>query len=144
MATILIAEDNATNMKLATLVLRRAGFEVIQADDGPSSVSLTLKCLPDLVLMDVQLPGLDGISAMRQLKADPLTSKIPVIATTAHAMQGDEQRFRAAGCDGYIAKPYSHRHLIDLIQASLGAPPAESGALENLPDAGVPWIGPGG
>lgn len=112
MAKILVVEDNATNRKLALLLLRKAGHTVLEAADADSGIACARAECPDLILMDIQLPDLDGLSATRLLKADPATQRCPVIALTAFAMRGDEERVRAAGCDGYIAKPIEYRHFL--------------------------------
>lgn len=105
MAKILIVEDNPSNMLLAAFLLEREGHEVLQATDADGALSLARSELPALILMDVQLPGMDGLEATAVLKADSLTSAIKVLAFTSFAMAGDAERIRAAGCDGYISKP---------------------------------------
>ena len=112
MATILIVEDNPTNMRLTTYVLESAGHTVLTASDAEAGLMLAREALPALILMDIQLPDMDGLEATAHLKADPATRAIPVIALTALAMKGDEERIRAAGCDGYIAKPMSYKDLL--------------------------------
>lgn len=119
MARIVIIEDNPANMKLAAFILSSAGHEALQAGDAESGMALIREHLPALVLMDVQLPGMDGIKATRQLKSDPATARIPVVALTAHAMKGDEESMRAAGCDGYLAKPVHHRELLGMVEKML-------------------------
>jgi len=119
MARIVVIEDNPANMKLATFLLHGAGHEVLQATDAESGLALIHAEMPALVLMDVQLPGMDGITATRQLKADPATAHIPVIALTSHAMKGDEETMRVAGCDGYLAKPFHHRELLGMVEKML-------------------------
>lgn len=119
MATVLIIEDNAANMTLATFLLQSAGHSVLSATDAESGVTLARGKQPDLVLMDIQLPGMDGLQATALLKADAATRDIPVIALTALAMKGDEQRIRAAGCDGYIAKPLAYKDFLATIAAHL-------------------------
>ncbi|OWW21666.1 response regulator [Noviherbaspirillum denitrificans] len=119
MARILIVEDNPANMKLAVFILERNGHQAIQALDAETGLLAARGQRPDLILMDVQLPGMDGLEATRLLKADPVTCAIPVLALTAMAMRGDEERVRAAGCDGYIAKPIDHKTLIAQVQRAL-------------------------
>jgi two-component system, cell cycle response regulator DivK len=121
MATILIVEDNPTNMKLSTFVLESADHTVISATDAEIGLALARARHPDLILMDIQLPGMDGLEATALLKADETTRRIPVIALTALAMKGDEERIRAAGCDGYIAKPLDYKELLLAVKTSLEA-----------------------
>jgi two-component system, cell cycle response regulator DivK len=119
MAKVLIVEDNPANMTLATFLVQSAGHAVISATDAEAGLTLARAEHPDLILMDIQLPGMDGLEATRQLKRDGSTSGIPVIALTALAMKGDEERIRAAGCDGYIAKPLAYRDLFAILSAQL-------------------------
>ncbi len=102
---ILIVEDNPMNMELATDLLEAAGYVVIQAGTAKECIELARAEFPDLILMDIGLPGMDGLEATGVLKQDPATKDIPVIALTAHVMKGDEERALAAGCAGYITKP---------------------------------------
>lgn len=120
MATILIVEDNPTNMTLAVHVLESAGHTVLTATNAEAGLALARGALPQLILMDIQLPGMDGLAATAQLKGDDATRAIPVIALTALAMKGDEERIRAAGCDGYIGKPMRYKDLLTTITAQLG------------------------
>jgi two-component system, cell cycle response regulator DivK len=108
MARILVVEDNPANLKLASFLLERAGHEVIAAADAAEGLAHTESLHFDLVLMDIQLPGMDGLEATRVLKSRETTRAVPVLALTALAMKGDRERILAAGCDGYIAKPFSH------------------------------------
>jgi two-component system cell cycle response regulator DivK len=119
MATVLVVEDNPANMTLATFLLKSAGYAVLSATDAEAGLALARGEQPDLVLMDIQLPGMDGLQACALLKADIATRDIPVIALTALAMKGDEERIRAAGCDGYIAKPLAYREFLATIAAVL-------------------------
>ena len=119
MPRILIIEDNVANMKLATFILESAGHTVIPATDAEAGLTIAREEHPDLILMDIQLPGMDGLQATGILKADPATRAIPVIALTALAMKGDEERIRAAGCDGYIAKPLSYKDFLAIVSARL-------------------------
>src|SRR5687768_567004 len=119
MATILVVEDNPTNMKLAITLLEASGHEVLTAADAEAGIELARAQRPALILMDIQLPGIDGLQATAQLKRDETTRAIPVIALTALAMKGDEERIRAAGCDGYIAKPMRYREFLATIEAQL-------------------------
>ncbi len=105
--TILIVEDNELNMKLFNDLLQAHGYNTLQAKDGRVVVDLTRKNRPDLILMDIQLPEISGLEITKMLKADDDLRSIPVVAITAFAMKGDEQKIRNGGCDGYIAKPIS-------------------------------------
>lgn len=102
---ILIVDDNAANLKLARLLLTAEGHEARTATDAEHALKVLETFKPQLILMDIQLPGMDGLTLTKKLKADPATRDIVVIALTAYAMKGDEEKARAAGCDGYIAKP---------------------------------------
>jgi two-component system cell cycle response regulator DivK len=119
MARVLIVEDNADNMLLTIMLLESAGHTVLSAVDAEAGLTLAREEHPDLILMDVQLPGMDGLEATALLKQDPATSGIPVLALTALAMHGDEERIRAAGCDGYIAKPMGIQQFIATIASQL-------------------------
>ena len=119
MPTVLIVEDNPTNMKLSTFVLESADYTVITATDAEIGLTLARESHPDLILMDIQLPGMDGLEATALLKRDDATRAIPVVALTALAMKGDEERILAAGCDGYIAKPLDYKELLATVKASL-------------------------
>jgi two-component system, cell cycle response regulator DivK len=121
MATILLVEDNAANMKLATFLLESAGHTVLSAADAEVGLTLAREGHPELILMDIQLPGMDGLQATMLLKADPATRDIPVIALTALAMKGDEERIRAAGCDGYIAKPLDYKGFLAIVAENVGS-----------------------
>ena len=119
MATILIIEDNRANMKLATLLVRNVGHTALCAIDAETGVTLARTEQPHLILMDIQLPGIDGLAATSLLKHDPVTSDIPIIALTAMAMRGDEQKTKDAGCDAYITKPLRYQELYEAIDALL-------------------------
>ena len=121
MPTILVIEDNAANMKLAKLLLRNAGHVPICAGDAETGIAMARSQCPHLILMDIQLPGMDGLAATALLKADPVTASIPIIALTALAMKSDEERSHVAGCDGYIAKPLRYGELYATIDALLGS-----------------------
>ena len=121
MATVLIVEDNAANMALATFLLRSAGHTVLTAIDAETGLTVARREQPQLILMDIQLPGMDGLTATVLLKGDDLTRGIPVVALTALAMKGDEERIRAAGCDGYIAKPLAYKDFLATISAKLAS-----------------------
>ena len=119
MAKVLIVEDNPANMKLATFLVQSAGHTVVSATNAEDGLTLALGDQPNLILMDIQLPGMDGLEATGLLKQDNATRDIPVIALTALAMKGDEERIRAAGCDGYIAKPMRYQEFLAIIGAQL-------------------------
>lgn len=115
MARILVIEDNPANMKLAVLLLQRDGHEVLQAVDAEEGIRLAREQSPKLILMDVQLPGMDGLAATRLLKSEAATSNIKIVALTALAMTGDREKMEAAGCDGYIAKPIHYQELLKVV-----------------------------
>ena len=119
MARILVVEDNPANMTLAVFLLELTGHTVMTATNAEAGVALARSEQPALILMDIQLPGMDGLQATALLKGDARTRAIPVIALTALAMKGDEERIRAAGCDGYIAKPMRYQEFLDTIAARL-------------------------
>jgi two-component system cell cycle response regulator DivK len=120
MATILVVEDNAANMTLARFLLESVGHTVLGATDAEAGLALARGQHPRLILMDIQLPGMDGLEATASLKRDEATRAIPVVALTALAMKGDEERIRAAGCDGYIAKPMQYAEFLATVAAVLG------------------------
>jgi two-component system cell cycle response regulator DivK len=115
MAQILVIEDNATNMKLVVLMLQKIGHEVLQARDAEEGIRLAREHMPKLILMDVQLPGMDGLTASRLLKADAITRGIKILALTALAMTGDRERVEAAGCDAYLSKPIRYQELSKIV-----------------------------
>lgn len=119
MAKVLVVEDNPANMELAALLLKKAGHSVLGATDAESGLALANAELPDLILMDIQLPGMDGLTATGLLKSAPSTRSIPVIALTALAMKGDEEKILAAGCDGYLAKPLHYQELWAMIKTQM-------------------------
>jgi two-component system cell cycle response regulator DivK len=116
---ILYVEDNFQNKRLVNKILSARGFEVLEADDGLTGVEMASKALPDLILMDISLPGIDGVEATQRIKAYQGTANIPIIALTANAMRGDRERFIAAGCDDYLPKPISTSDLLNLINTYL-------------------------
>lgn len=122
MAKILVVEDNPVNMTLAVFLLQSAGHVVLSAVDAEAGLRMARDDKPDLILMDIQLPNMDGLEATRILKKDEATRAIPVIALTALAMKGDEERIRAAGCDGYIAKPLAYKDFLAVVGARLLPP----------------------
>jgi len=119
MARILIIEDNPANMKLATLLLLNAGHAPLCAVDAETGLTIARDERPELILMDIQLPGMDGLAATALLKKEPATAAIPIIALTAMAMKDDREKTRAAGCDAYIAKPLRYQELYAAIDSLL-------------------------
>ncbi|HTG05832.1 MAG TPA: response regulator [Bradyrhizobium sp.] len=117
---ILVVEDTEDNRQILRDLLGMAGYDIIEAQDGAEGVAKAAEHKPDLVLMDIQMPVMDGFEATRRIKADPLLKAIPVIAVTSYALSGDEDKAREAGCDGYIAKPYSPRALLAKVRETLG------------------------
>ena len=121
MSKILLVEDNEINRDMLSRRLERKGFEVVIAIDGQAGIDMAASSSPDIILMDLSLPVIDGWEATRQIKANPATQSIPVIALTAHAMAGDEQKALDAGCDDYDTKPIDLKRLLGKIDNLLGA-----------------------
>ena len=119
MAKVLIVEDNSANMTFAVFLLQSVGHTVLSATNAEAGLTLARDEQPNLILMDIQLPGMDGLEATMLLKRDNATGAIPVIALTALAMKGDEERIRSAGCDAYIAKPMRYRNLLEVVESQL-------------------------
>src|SRR4051794_10081939 len=115
-AQILVVEDNEKNMKLFRDVLVAAGYRTLEATTGGEAVALAAEHSPDLVLMDIQLPDIDGVEALGRLRADDRTASLPVLALTAQAMEGDRERFLAAGFDGYLSKPVNVADLVAIVK----------------------------
>jgi two-component system cell cycle response regulator DivK len=132
-AKILVVEDNPANMKLTSLLLHSAGHSVLSAVDAETALRLARGEQPDLILMDIQLPGMDGLTATTILKQDPATALIPVIALSALAMKVDEERSQTAGCDAYIVKPLRYKGLYAVLER----------LLRESPEATVGATGPG-
>jgi two-component system cell cycle response regulator DivK len=120
---VLLVEDTPANMKLATMLLVKAGYRVLQADNAGDGMALARRHLPELILMDIQLPGMDGLAATRELKSAEATRHIRIVALTAFAMKGDEEKMIAAGCDGYIAKPIQYKNFLAEVERILASPP---------------------
>lgn len=116
---VLVVDDNQANLKLVAFVLLRRGFEVRTARNADETLQALAAGLPQLVLMDLQLPGVDGLALTRRLKADPATRSLVIVALTAFAMRGDEEKALAAGCDGYLTKPIDTRTFADRVAAFL-------------------------
>ncbi|HZG44061.1 MAG TPA: response regulator [Longimicrobium sp.] len=119
LSTVLLVEDNEDNRTIYTTILRHVGHEVIEASNGEDGIRLALERQPNVILMDVAMPGIDGWEATRRLKGDPQTARIPVIALTAHAMAEDRQRAADAGCEGYLAKPIEPRRVVEEVARML-------------------------
>ena len=117
--SILIVDDNAQNLKLVRVVLANEGFDVLTASNEEDALQLLLTVTPRLILMDIQLPGMDGLELTRRLKADPATEAIRIVALTAYAMKGDDEKAFAAGCDGYITKPIDVERLPEVVRSYL-------------------------
>jgi two-component system cell cycle response regulator DivK len=116
---ILVVEDTEDNRRILRDLLTRAGYELIEAADGESGVSMAAAHRPDLILMDIQLPVFDGYEATRRIRANPETKNIPIIAVTSYALSGDESKALAAGCNSYVAKPFSPRKILAMVQEFL-------------------------
>lgn len=130
---VLIVEDNPLNMKLFSAMIGAQGYDVVQAVDGPSGLETARAHHPDLIVMDIQLPGMTGLEVTKLLKADDATRGIKIVATTAFALRGDEDTIKASGCDAYMAKPIAITEFIELVDAMLTsaqrpAPPAQDEA----------------
>ena len=116
---ILVVEDQEDNRQIIRDLLSATDYEIIEAESGEQALEAVAKQRPDLILMDIQLPGIDGYEATRRIKADPALRSIPIIAVTSYALSGEEQKARAAGCDEYVPKPYSPRQLLAKIRQYL-------------------------
>lgn len=117
--TVLVIEDNALNMKLVRSLLGIGNYDILEAEDAEQGIPMAIEYKPDLILMDIQLPGMDGIDATKIIKADPAIKHIPVIALTSYAMDGDDKRAIQAGCDGYITKPIDTHGFLKILTAYL-------------------------
>ena len=118
-STVLVIEDNALNMKLVKSLLTIGDYHVFEAEDAETGIQLASERHPDLILMDIQLPGMDGLSATKAIKADNALKNIPIVALTSYAMQGDEEKALDAGCEGYITKPLDTRKFLETISQYL-------------------------
>ena len=123
---ILVVEDTEDNRQILRDLLGMAGYEMVEAHDGAQGVAMAAEHKPALILMDIQMPVLDGYEATRRIKADPALASIPIVAVTSYALSGDEAKARAAGCDGYVSKPIDTRSLPGVIARFLENPSAES------------------
>ncbi len=113
---VMVVEDNEKNRKLMRVVLKAKGYNVIEATTGEEALSLLKENIPDIILMDIQLPGIDGLTLVKQIKADALTKDIPIIVVTAYAMKGDEQKILETGCNAYVSKPINTQELPLIIE----------------------------
>ena len=116
---ILVVEDQEDNRQIIRDMLTFTDYEIVEAESGEEALAAVAKQRPDLILMDIQLPGIDGYEVTRRIKADPALRSIPIIAVTSYALSGEEQKARAAGCDEYVPKPYSPRQLLAKIRQYL-------------------------
>ena len=115
-AKVLVVEDNEMNMQLVEYLLEEGGFQILKATSGEDALQIANSDIPDLILMDIHLPGMDGLTVVREMKAAENTRRIPILALTAHAMRGDRDRFLEAGCDGYISKPIDVKTFVASIE----------------------------
>ena len=120
MKTALIIEDNPDNMELISFILEKGGYKLLKAETGEEGVEMTLKELPDFVILDIQLPGIDGYEVLRRIRKSEVDGSIPIIAVTSYAMSGDRERLLGAGCNGYIEKPIEPGKFIDQIREAIG------------------------
>jgi two-component system cell cycle response regulator DivK len=119
---ILVVEDNPLNMKLFSAMISAEGYDVLEAKSGQDGLEMAQRLRPDLIIMDIQLPGMSGLEVTQSLKADTATHDIPIIATTAFATRGDEEIIMASGCDAYMAKPIAISQFLELIDSFMSAP----------------------
>lgn len=131
MATVLVVENNPASLKMAALLVRNAGHIALQAENGKMAIRIVRDQLPDLVLMDIHMPDMDGLTTTRFLKQDDATAGIPIIALTSLAMRGDEENIYAAGYDGYIAKPFHQLDFLATIAQTLDRNAAECAEMAN-------------
>lgn len=117
--SLLIVDDNPENLKLILMILATGGYELVTAADALQALRAIEARLPDLILLDLQLPGMDGLELTRRLRATPATKNVPIVAVTAYAMKGDENKARDAGCDGYLVKPIDKRLLRETVKQYL-------------------------
>jgi two-component system, cell cycle response regulator DivK len=125
---ILVVEDQVDNRRILRDLLSSVGYEILEAVTGDEAVTLAAMQRPDLILMDIQLPGIDGYEATRRIKADPALRHIPIIAVTSYALSGDDAQAVAAGCDAYVAKPFSPRALLAKVREYLPEEPRAGGS----------------
>ncbi|MEE9584270.1 MAG: response regulator [Candidatus Brocadiales bacterium] len=120
MKTALVIEDNADNMELITLILEQNGYKVLKAETGQQGFDVALEARPDFILLDIQLPDMDGLEVLRKIRSSEIDGDIPVIAVTSYAMVGDREKMMAAGCNGYIEKPIDPEKIIGQIREIIG------------------------
>ncbi len=120
MKTALVIEDNVDNMELMTLILEQSGYKVIKAETGQQGFDVALEARPDFILLDIQLPDIDGLEVLKKIRRSEIDGDIPVIAVTSYAMVGDREKMMAAGCNGYIEKPIDPEKIIGQIREILG------------------------
>ncbi|HZT31342.1 MAG TPA: response regulator [Bryobacteraceae bacterium] len=125
-AKILLIEDNPQNRYLARFMLEQRGHDISEAETGPLGLEMAAKILPDLILLDIQLPGMDGHAVARMLKSDPILRTIPIVAVTSYAMAGDRERCLASGAEGYIEKPIDPESFVAEVERFLHLPEQES------------------
>lgn len=123
MKRVLVIEDNEDNMKLITFILEKNGYSTIRADKGRTGVELALKERPDFILLDIQLPDMDGLEVLKEIRSSEIDGEIPIIAVTSYAMSGDRDRMVEAGCNGYIEKPIDPMTIIAQIREATGEKP---------------------
>lgn len=123
MKTVLVVEDNRDNLQLITYALKRAGYEVISAETGEDGVELAIARHPFFIVMDINLPGIDGIEATRRIRASEIDGSIPIIAITSYAMRGDRENIMTAGCNGYFEKPFDPITIVEQIHRLIGVQP---------------------
>ena len=123
MKTVLVVEDNRDNLQIITYALQRSGYEVIAAETGEKGVELAIVRRPFFIVMDINLPGIDGIEATRQIRASEIDGSIPIIAITSYAMRGDRENILAAGCNGYFEKPFDPLTIVEQIHRIIGVQP---------------------
>lgn len=123
MKRVLVVEDNENNMKLITFILEKAGYRTIKAENGQRGIELALKERPDFILLDIQLPDMDGVEVLKEIRKSEINGEIPIIAVTSYAMSGDRDRLLQAGCTGYIEKPIDPETIIAQIRSATGDEP---------------------
>ena len=126
---VLIVEDNEQNLYLLSFILQKRGYEVVAAHDGQQGIDMALSMIPDLILLDIQLPVMDGYAVARALRADPRLDRVPIVAVTSYAMTGDREKTIEAGCNGYIEKPINPDTFLQQVEAHLATSDTQGGDL---------------